>query len=114
MLTQIADQEQQVRVDVTKAARQVESGVEQVAQAITARELAERQLDAEGRKFAVGTSTNFQVLEFQRQLATSRSSELQAIINFNNAIARLEQVKGTLLSSFGFDISLAGLGGNQR
>ncbi len=114
VLTQIADQEQQVRVDVTKAARQVESGVEQVAQAITARELAERQLDAEGRKFAVGTSTNFQVLEFQRQLATSRSSELQAIINFNNAIARLEQVKGTLLSSFGFDISLAGLGGNQR
>ena len=107
VLAQIRDREQQVRVEVLQAARQVESGVQQVAQATTARALAERQLDAEERKFAVGTSTNFQVLDFQRQLVDAQSAELRAIINFNNAIARLEQAKGTLLESLGVSIGMA-------
>ena len=107
--TQIADREQQIRVDVMQAARQVESGAEQVQQSRTARDLALRQLEAEERKFAVGSTTNFQVLEFQRQLADSRSSELRAVINFTNSLARLEQAKGTLLEYMGFGMAIAGV-----
>ena len=110
-LAQIADREQQLRVDVMKAARAVETGMQQVRQAQVARELAERQLEAEERKFAVGSTTNFQVLDFQRQLADARSAELRAIINFNNALARLEQAKGTLLESLGVSIAEAGVPG---
>lgn len=108
-LTQIADREQALRVEVMQAARAVQSGVQQVAQARTATELARRSLDAEQRKFAVGSSTNFQVLEFQRQLSNAQIQELQAITALATAIAQLEQAKGTLLESLGFDIRMAGV-----
>ena len=114
LLVQIADREQQLRVDITKAARQVTSGAQQVAQATVARVLAERQLDAEERKFAVGTTTNFEVLTFQRDLANARTSELQAITNYMNSGARLEQAKGTLLESLGMSIGMAGVPGRPR
>ncbi len=111
---QIADREQQLRVDITKAVRQVTSGAQQVAQATVARELAERQLDAEERKFAVGTTTNFEVLRFQRDLANARTSELQAITTYMNSVARLEQTKGTLLESLGMSIAMAGIPDSPR
>ncbi len=111
---QIADREQQLRVDITKAVRQVTSGAQQVAQATVARELAERQLDAEERKFAVGTTTNFELLRFQRDLANARTSELQAITNYMNSVARLEQTKGTLLESLGMSIAMAGIPDRPR
>ena len=114
LLVQIADREQQLRVDITKAVRQVTSGAQQVAQATVARVLAERQLDAEERKFAVGTTTNFEVLTFQRDLANARTSELQAITNYMNSGARLEQAKGTLLESLGMSIGMAGVPGRPR
>ena len=113
-LALIADREQQLRVDITKALRQVTSGAQQVAQATVARQLAERQLDAEERKFAVGTTTNFQVLTFQRDLANARTSELQSITNYMNSVARLEQAKGTLLESLGMSIGMAGVSGRPR
>ena len=114
LLVQIADREQQLRVDITKAVRQVTSGAQQVAQATVARVLAERQLDAEERKFAVGTTTNFEVLTFQRDLANARTAELQAITNYMNSGARLEQAKGTLLESLGMSINMAGVPGRPR
>lgn len=108
-LAQIADLEQQLRVEVMQAARNVDSLVAQVAQAQTASELAARQLDAEQRKFAVGSTTNFEVLTFQRRLSDSQTQELRATINLANAIARLELAKGTLLESLGFRIGMAGV-----
>jgi outer membrane protein TolC len=108
ILTRLADREQLLRVNVTKAARQVTSGARQVDQATTALELAQRQLDAEERKFAVGTTTNFEVLRFQRDLATARTQQLQAILNYVNSLADLEQLKGTLLETLGMSMSQAG------
>ncbi len=108
--TRMADREQQLRVDVTKAARQVTSGARQVAQARTARELAQRQLDAEQRKFAVGTTTNFEVLRFQRDLVDAQNTELLRILDYVNSLADLEQLKGTLLQSLGVSIGVAGVG----
>jgi len=114
IVTRVADREQELRVNVTKAARQVTSGARQVEQARTARELAQRQLDAEQRKFAVGTTTNFEVLRFQRDLVNAQTSELQAILEYVNSLADLEQLKGTLLEALGVTIGIAGVPGNVR
>ena len=113
-VARITSREQQIRVEVRRAARQLEGGAESVAAAEKARELAERQLDAEQRKFAVGTTTNFQVLEFQRRLAESRTRELRAIIDLNIAFARLEQAKGSLLEGLGVSLLDAGRGATDR
>ena len=101
---------QQVVFDVRRTARGIESGVRQVETAQIATGLSERQLQAEQRKFEVGTSTNFQVLQFQDQLSQARLSEIQAIANFLFARADFELTKGTILEFFGVSVSEAGTG----
>jgi outer membrane protein TolC len=62
-----------------------------------ARELAEKKLEAEEKKMKVGLTTNYQILQFQRDLANARSAELRAIIDYNLSLARLDKVTGTSL-----------------
>jgi outer membrane protein TolC len=45
----------------------------------------------------VGLTTNYQILQFQRDLANARSAELRAIIDYNLSLARLDKVTGTSL-----------------
>ena len=58
-----------------------------------ARELAERRLEAEQRKFAAGTSTSFFVFQAQRDLAQARNNELRAILDYNQSRVDLETVQ---------------------
>jgi outer membrane protein TolC len=64
-----------------------------VLAARVARELAERRLDAEQRKFAAGTSTNFFVFQAQRDLAQARNNELRVILDYNQSRVDLETVQ---------------------
>ena len=59
-------------------------------------DLAQRQLSAEQARYREGLSTNFQVLEFQQQLAAAMSSEKRARVNFAKARAALESAEGVL------------------
>ena len=58
-----------------------------------ARQATERQLDAEQRKFGVGLSSSFELQQRQRDLATSRINELNAMIAYNRAIIEFERVQ---------------------
>ncbi len=106
-------QQQQISYAVRQQVRNVENLVQQVQTATRTRELADRQLQAEQRKFEVGTSTNFNVLTFQNQFSNAQLNELSAIIQLQTAIAQLEQTKGTLLQYFGVQIGDAGTGGGR-
>ena len=109
--TQVQDDELQIRLAVRNAARNVEGGVQQVRAASNAVALAERQYNAEIRRFENGTGSTFQVLSFQRQLTLARQRELNAMINLNVALANLDRNKGTLLEVYGVDVETAGVGG---
>ena len=69
----------------------------QAAQA--ARELAQKQLDAENSKFAVGMSTNYFVITAQNQLATAQNNELQAILNYRKSLVDFDRLQQTTLQS---------------
>ena len=112
-LTAFEQLQQQISYDVRQQVRTLENLVEQVTTSTLRRELAERQLRAEERKFDVGTSTNFQVLTFQNDFRNAQIAELQAIINLQLQIAQLELTKGTLLQFFGVQIGDAGTGGGR-
>ena len=112
-LTQYEQRQQQLTYDVRSQVRNVQNLAQQVQTSTLSRELAERQLDAEQRKFEVGTSTNFQVLTFQNDFAQAQLSELQAIISLQQAIAQLELTKGTILQTFGVQLGDAGTGGSD-
>jgi len=109
-MMQFEQRQQQLSYDVRAQVRGVENLVQQVQQSTLSRELADRQMVAEQRKFEVGTSTNFQVLNFQNQLSQAQLSELQAILNLQRAIAQLELTKGTLLQAYGVALGDAGRG----
>jgi outer membrane protein len=85
--------ELQITTQVRAAARQVQTSQQVVQAARAARVLQEQKLDAEQKKFAAGLSTNFQVIQAQRDLAVARTSEVQAIANYNKSLVDLEAVQ---------------------
>jgi outer membrane protein TolC len=84
-----------VTSDVSNAAIQVQNTAERVQAAQAARDLAQQQLDAENSKFGVGMSTNFQVVQAQRDLATAQNNELQAVLAYRRAVVEFERVQQT-------------------
>ena len=85
--------ELQVATDVTNAALQVESSLKSYEAATVARSLAETRLSAEQSRFEVGLSTNFFVVQAQRDLATAQNSELRALLNYRRAIVDFGRVQ---------------------
>src|SRR5206468_5149005 len=108
---QVKQVELQVATDVTSAAIQAENTAEAVQAAQAARELAQKKLEAEQSKFEVGMSTNYFVVQAQRDLADARNSELRATLNYRTSLVELERLQSTTLSSLGITVINAGGGG---
>jgi len=97
-----------VATDVSNAALLAESNQKQVEAATAARELAQKRLEAEQSKFSVGLSTNFLVVQAQRDLATAQNSELLAMNNYRKSLVDFERVQETSSSSRGSGTSTSG------
>jgi outer membrane protein TolC len=67
--------------------------------------LAETQLEAEEEKLKVGLTTNYFVLQYQRDLANARSQEIQAIIDYILSVAALNRDMGISLDENNIQIS---------
>jgi len=78
---------------VTRIAEQVRTAEEQIKAAAAARELAQRRLAAEEARRAAGLSTNFLVLQAQRDLATAQTNELRAALDHRTALVDFELVQ---------------------
>jgi outer membrane protein TolC len=104
-LLDIKDLEKTIVVEVREAARLINTNKKRVQAARVARKLAEEKLSAEEKKFEVGLSTSFNVLEFQTDLAEEQSKELQAIVDFNKSKIKLRKVLATTLEEY--DIQMA-------
>jgi outer membrane protein len=90
-------QEQQIFLEVSDAVRSLETAAKSVDAYRIARELAERQLEAEMKKLSVGMSTNYFVLTYQDALASARSLEMRSLVDYNVAVANIAKVTGTTL-----------------
>jgi outer membrane protein len=82
-----------ITTQVREAARDVSTSLQRVEATRKAREFAERRLDAENKRVAVGLSDTFRLLQTQRDLATAKQAELTAIIDYNRALINLEAVQ---------------------
>ena len=107
---QIRQIELQVATEVTNAAIQAQTTAEAVQAAQAARELSERRLEAEQSKFEVGMSTNYFVVQAQRDLADARNSELRTVLNYRKALVELERLQQTTLQSANIQV-LSAAGG---
>jgi outer membrane protein TolC len=91
--TQLRNQQLQVSLQVRDTARQVQTNQKRMDTTRASRELAERRLEAEQRKFAAGTSTNFLVFQAQRDLAQARNNELRALLDYQRSLVDLDTVQ---------------------
>lgn len=98
-MLELESQKQQVYLEIKSAVRAVDANHKRILAYTTARELAEQKLAAEEEKRRVGLSTNYLVLQMQRDLASARISELNVIIAYNVSLASLERSMGTNLKS---------------
>lgn len=71
-----------------------------------ARLYAEAALDAERKKLENGKSTSFVVLQLQRDLTAARSAEIQALADYNKALADLAQGEGSTLERRKIDLEV--------
>ena len=99
LLLDIKEAEKNIVVEVREAHRQIETDIKRVHATRVARKLAEEKLGAEEKKFKVGLSTSFNVLEFQEDLAEGQSNEIKAIIDYNKSLNRLNQVMARTLDA---------------
>jgi outer membrane protein TolC len=99
LLLNIKDLEKTIVVEVREAHRQIKTDIKRVQATRVARKLAEEKLNAEEKKFKVGLSTSFNVLEFQEDLAEEQSNEIKAVIDYNKSLNRLNQVMARTLEA---------------
>lgn len=102
--TELQRVEQQTILEVRQAARAVTDAGELVTSTRATRELAEEQLAIEQDRFDVGMSTNFEVLQFQDDLAQAQVQELRALIDYRRARAALARVTGQIAGVYGVEI----------
>jgi outer membrane protein TolC len=96
---QLRQIELQIATDVTNAATNVQNNIERVQAAQAAREFAQKQYEAEQSKFEVGMSTNYFVVQSQRDLATAQNNELSAILAYRRSVVEVERLQQTSTSS---------------
>jgi outer membrane protein TolC len=87
----------QVTVDVQNAVIGLQQARVRYDSASKARQLQEQTLAADRRRNALGATTVFQVVQDQRDLATSQSTEVQAMANYTHAQISFDQAMGTTL-----------------
>jgi outer membrane protein TolC len=89
--------EQNAMVQIDNAVKQAQSAYESVSATRQARIYAEAALDAEQKKYAVGKSTTFIVLQLQNTLTADRAQEIRSLANYYEALTKLAQQEGSTL-----------------
>jgi outer membrane protein len=108
--TQLKNLQMLVGTQVREAARNVQTNQKRVQSARASRELQEKKLEAEEKKLAAGMSQSFFVFQAQRDLSQARTTEIQAIADYNKSLVDFETVQVVPLGNTG-GAGGAGVGG---
>jgi outer membrane protein TolC len=113
---ELAEQQQikNIRVNVQNAWIGVIQARARYQSAQKARVLQEQTLDAENKKYALGASTSFLVVQTQRDLATAQASEVAALAGYSRALVNLDLQTGTVLAKNHVELAEAKTGKSAR
>lgn len=98
---------QQITLDVANAVHQLEQSKLSMEAAKIALNLAQKNLQAEQRKYELGAEAIYFVLETQSELAQVEQSVIQAQVDYQRAVASVYYSTGELLGSY--NVEIAGL-----
>ena len=94
---QLKQLEQTVLVQIENAIAIAVTSFERIKATREASRYAQDALEAEQKKLENGKSTNFEVLQLQKNLTAARSAEIRALADYNIALAELALNEGTTL-----------------
>jgi outer membrane protein TolC len=97
----------QIRVDVQNALIGLQQSRARYQSAQKSRVLQEQTLDAEQKKYALGASTIFFVIQAQRDLAQAQAVEVAALSTYNRARVQLDQATGDILTTYNVSVDEA-------
>ena len=98
--------EQTIMITIDNDINQAKSSYQQVAATRAAREYAGEALAAEQKKLENGKSTTYTVLQMQRDLTTARGNDIQALANYNKALAQLSLDEGSTLQRLSINVEV--------
>jgi outer membrane protein TolC len=104
LLLQLKQKEQSIMTQVDNDVANAQSYYQSVQATREARIYAEAALAAEQKTYAVGKATTFEVLQYQNSLTTARGQEIQALANYEEALATLDGDEGSTLEKLGINI----------
>lgn len=96
-----------IRVNVQNALIAVIQAKARWESAVKERRLQEQTLDAENKKYALGASTAFQVVQTQRDLAQAQANEVAALAAYQRARTQLDLQTAQILEKYGVTIEEA-------
>jgi outer membrane protein TolC len=105
--TQLKALQLQVATQVRAVARNVTTNQKRVQAARASRELQEKKLEAEEKKLAAGMSSTYLVLQAQRDLALARTTEVQAVSDYNKSLVDFQAVQEVPLNGIGSPVQVA-------
>ncbi len=91
--------ETQIESEVRNALQSVQTALRRVQAARASRTAAEAQYASEMRRYQVGESTNFLVLDRQNALSAARAREIRALTDYNKAVVALQRAMSTTLDA---------------
>ena len=103
--TQLQNLESGIAKDVKAAIRLLGSSYKQLDVTNRGRAYAEDRLRAFQRKNEVGLATTKDVFDVENDLVTAKGSQIQAVVDYNNAITQLWRVTGEILDRQGIRLS---------
>jgi len=86
---------------VKLATNQLEMSAAQIDAAKVARDLAQKNVEAEQQKYELGSITAFEVLDSQSRLANAESSLLSAYTSYQRALILYQRAVWTLFDGMG-------------
>ncbi len=93
------DQEQLIVEEVRNAYERLGIQKRELDMSTLAVRFAEEQLELETKRFKAGLSTNFELLQYQRDLAEARLVELRSQIDYQLALTGLRQAMNTIIDA---------------
>jgi outer membrane protein len=93
--------QQQIVQDVRQALTSIDLANASIQSATLARDLAQKNVEAEQQKYELGTITAFEVLDSQTRLAAAESSLLNAFVGYQEAYVSYQRATWTLLDGLG-------------
>ena len=112
-MTRLRSLEIQIAAEVANAALTVQSNLKRVEAAGAARELAQKRLEAEQSRFEVGLTTNFFVVQAQRDLRDAQNTELRALADYRKSLVNFERAQQSPAGGAGGGLNAATGGTGQ-